>query len=207
MQIVYTTSNFKGGIYRAVLAILLGLALLIWPADALKYVVMLIGIVFLAIGIIAFIISSRNREEHQRSFAPLSGIGSVILGLLLVCLPSTFATVFMFLLGFILVVAAVGQFVTLAAARQFGRIAPVSFLFPVLILIVGIVILFDPFSSAESVFILFGITAVFYGVTDLLNQYSIRKMRKASEEKEKIVKMGGDSDIEDAEFEQVEEGK
>ena len=67
MQIVYTTSNFKGGIYRAVLAILLGLALLIWPADALKYVVMLIGIVFLAIGIIAFIISSRNREEHQRS--------------------------------------------------------------------------------------------------------------------------------------------
>ena len=200
MQIVYTTSNFKGGIYRAVLAILLGLALLIWPADALKYVVMLIGI-------IAFIISSRNREEHQRSFAPLSGIGSVILGLLLVCLPSTFATVFMFLLGFILVVAAVGQFVTLAAARQFGRIAPVSFLFPVLILIVGIVILFDPFSSAESVFILFGITAVFYGVTDLLNQYSIRKMRKASEEKEKIVKMGGDSDIEDAEFEEVEEGK
>ena len=199
MQIVYTTSNFKGGIYRAVLAILLGLALLIWPADALKYVVMLIGIVFLAIGIIAFIISSRNREEHQRSFAPL--------GLLLVCLPSTFATVFMFLLGFILVVAAVGQFVTLAAARQFGRIAPVSFLFPVLILIVGIVILFDPFSSAESVFILFGITAVFYGVTDLLNQYSIRKMRKASEEKEKIVKMGGDSDIEDAEFEEVEEGK
>ena len=122
----------------------------------------------------------------------------------------------MFLLGFILVVAAVGQFVTLAAARQFGRIAPVSFLFPVLILIVGIVILFDPFSSAESVFILFGITAVFYGVTDLLNQYSIRKMRKASEEKEKIVKiltilrdtqMGGDSDIEDAEFEEVEEGK
>lgn len=87
------------------------------------------------------------------------------------------------------------------------RIAPVSFLFPVLILIVGIVILFDPFSSAESVFILFGITAVFYGVTDLLNQYSIRKMRKASEEKEKIVKMGGDSDIEDAEFEEVEEGK
>ena len=51
------------------------------------------------------------------------------------------------------------------------------------------------------------IETVFYGVTDLLNQYSIRKMRKASEEKEKIVKMGGDSDIEDAEFEEVEEGK
>lgn len=203
MQIVYTTSNFKGGIYRAVLAILLGLVFLLWPVDALRYVVMLIGVVFLAIGIISFIISSKNHEEHQRSFAPLSGIGSIILGLLLVCLPSTFATVFMFLLGFILAVAAVGQFVTLAAARQFGHVAPVSFLFPILVLIVGIVILFDPFSSAKSVFILFGITAVFYGVTDLFNQYSIRKMRNACEEKEKIVKMGGEADIEDAEFEEM----
>jgi len=63
MQIVYTTSNFKGGIYRAVLAILLGLALLIWPADALKYVVMLIGIVFLAIGIIA---KHKNGRKSRR---------------------------------------------------------------------------------------------------------------------------------------------
>ena len=56
---------YKIRVSNSVLAILLGLALLIWPADALKYVVMLIGIVFLAIGIIAFIISSRNREEHK----------------------------------------------------------------------------------------------------------------------------------------------
>ena len=107
----------------------------------------------------------------------------------------------------ILVVAAVRWCVIISGERQFFRIGRVSFYFPFLILIGVIVILFDPFSSAESVFILFGITAVFYGVTDLLNQYSIRKMRKASEEKEKIVKMGGDSDIEDAEFEEVEEGK
>ncbi len=207
MQIVYTTSNLRGGIYRAVLAILLGLALLIWPGSALKYVVMLIGVMFLTIGIISFIISSKNREEHQRSFAPLSGVGSIILGLLLVCLPSTFATVFMFLLGFILVLAAVGQLVSLSAARQFGRVSPLSFLFSLLILIVGIVILFDPFSSAESVFILFGITTVFYGVTDLINQFTIRKMRRASEKKEEIVKMEGEPDIEDVDYEEVKDEK
>lgn len=204
MHIVYTTSNYRGAIYRAVLAILLGLALLIWPGDALKYVVMLIGVVFLVIGVLSFILSSRNREENRRSIAPMSGVGSIILGLLLVCLPSAFVTVFMYLLGFILVVAAVGQLVTLTAARQFGHIAPVSYLFPVLILVVGIVILFDPFSSAKTVFILFGATSIFYGVTDLLNQYAIRKMRKENEEKEKIVKMGGESDVEDAEYEEVE---
>ena len=35
----------------------------------------------------------------------------------------------------------------------------------------------------------------------------LRLRTDGSEEKEKIVKMGGDSDIEDAEFEEVEEGK
>lgn len=203
MQIVYTSTNFKGAVYRAILAIILGLVLVIWPGTALKYIIMLIGLLFLITGLIAFIISNRNREERQKSLIPFSGIGSMALGLLLLCLPSTFATIFMFILGFILVIAAVGQFVTLAAARQFGYVSPVSYLFPILILIAGIIVLFDPFTSAESVFILFGITAIFYGVTDLINQYSIRRMRKANEEKEQIVKMDGEPDVEDAEFEEV----
>ena len=31
MQIVYTTNNFQGAIYRAILAIVLGVVLVIWP--------------------------------------------------------------------------------------------------------------------------------------------------------------------------------
>lgn len=205
MQIVYTSTNFRGAVYRAILAIILGLVLVIWPGTALKYIIMLIGLLFLITGLIAFIISNRNREERRKSLVPFSGIGSMALGLLLLCLPSTFATIFMFILGFILVIAAVGQFVTLAAARQFGYVSPVSYLFPILILIAGIIVLFDPFTSAESVFILFGITAIFYGVTDLINQYSIRRLRKANEEKEQIVKMDGEPDVEDAEFEEVKD--
>ena len=207
MQIVYTSTNFRGALFRAVLAIILGLVLVIWPGTALKYIIMLIGVIFLVTGLITFTLSYRNREAKSRQLAPFSGIGSIILGLLLVCIPSVFATIFMFVLGFILVIAAIGQFVTLMAARQLGYISPISYLFPLLILIAGIVVLFDPFKSAESVFILFGVTAIFYGVTDLLNQYSIRKIRHASEEKEKIVKMNGEPEVEDAEYEEVDGDK
>lgn len=203
MQIVYTSTNFKGGILRAILAIILGLVLVVWPGTALKYIIMLIGVIFLVTGLIAFIVSNKKREDQRKTLIPFSGIGSMVLGLLLLCIPSTFATIFMFVLGFVLVLAAVGQFVTLAAARQFGYVSLVSYLFPVLILIAGIVVLFDPFKSAEGVFILFGITAIFYGVTDLLNQYTIKRMRKANEEKEKIVKMEGEPDVEDAEYEEI----
>lgn len=109
----------------------------------------------------------------------------------------------MFVFGFILVVAAIGQFVTLAAARQFGPVSFVSYLFPVLIFVAGIVILFDPFRSAEGVVILFGVTSIFYGVTDFINQYAIRKLRKKNEDKEKIVDVASHPDIEDAEYEEV----
>lgn len=205
MQIVYTSSKMKGTLYRAILAIILGLVLVIWPGAALKYIIMLTGLMFLITGLIAFIVSNRNREDHRKSLVPFSGVGSMALGLLLLCFPSTFATIFMFILGFILVLAAVGQLVTLSAARQFGHISPVSYLFPILIFIAGIVVLFDPFKSAESVFILFGVAAIFYGVTDLLNQYTILRMRKSNEEKERIGKMESEPDVEDAEYEEIED--
>lgn len=207
MKIVYTSTNYKNSIMRAVLAILLGLVLVIWPDTALKYIIMLIGVLFLGTGLIAFGISYKNRAERPGGMMSLSGIGSIVLGLLLVCIPSSFAAIFMFILGFVLVIGAIGQFVTIAAARQFGYVAPVSYLFPVLILIAGIIILFDPFKSAEGVFILFGITSIFYGVTDLINQYGINKMRKANDEKEKMEKLDGVDDIEDADYEEIKEDK
>lgn len=200
MQIVYTSTNYKGAVYKAILAIVLGAVLLVWPGTALKYIVMLIGTVFLVTGLIAFIVSNRDRQDRRKSLVPFSGIGSMVLGVLLLCLPSTFAAIFMFVLGFFLVFAAVGQFFSLVSSRRFGHISPVAYLFPLLILVAGIVVLFNPFESAESVFILFGITSVFYGITDLSNQYSIRRMRKAMEEKEQ---MGNGTEVEDAEYEEV----
>lgn len=89
------------------------------------------------------------------------------------------------------------------SGRQFGYVAPISYLFPVIILIAGIIVLFDPFSSAEGVFILFGATLIFYGITDLVNQYAINKLRKSNDEKEKIQRMDGAQDVEDADYEEV----
>ena len=194
MKIVYTSTNYRNSIYRSVISILLGLVLVMWPGAAIRYIIMAIGVIFLITGLVSLFVSYKNREEHPGKMVSLTGFGSIILGLLLVCFPSSFATILMFLLGFILVVA---------AARQFGYVSPVSYLFPVIILIAGIIVLFDPFSSAEGVFILFGATLVFYGITDLINQYAINKLRKSNDEKEKIERMDGRQDVEDADYEEV----
>ena len=50
---------------------------------------------------------------------------------------------------------------------------------------------------------MFGATLVFYGITDLINQYAINKLRKSNDEKEKIERMDGRQDVEDADYEEV----
>lgn len=206
MSIIYTATNLKNSVIRSAFSILLGVVLVLWPGTALNYIIMLIGILFLITGLISFSVSYKNREDKGAGgLLSFNGIGSIILGLLLISIPSTFAKIFMFILGFILVIAAVGQFVTLSAAKRFGYIPPLlGYIFPMLILLAGIVIIFDPFSSAESIFILFGVTAIFYGVTDIVSQYKVSKLRKMNEKQEQKKKLDG-NEIEDAEYEEVKE--
>lgn len=202
MRIIYSSASYRKSVLRAVFSIVLGVVLVMWPGTALNYIIMLIGALFLISGLISFAYSYRNRVDTKSSgLLSFNGIGSIILGLLLVCVPSAFAKVLMFVLGFILVVAAIGQMVVLSSAKKFGYSSPVfSYLFPALILIAGIIILFDPFKSAESIFILFGITAIFYGVTDLISQYNINRVRKTAERQKKE---NGEDDIEDVDYEEI----
>lgn len=60
------------------------------------------------------------------------------------------------------------------------------------------------FLGQRRVITFFGITTVFYGVTDLINQYNVNKLRKQRQEEEQRQKMGG-GEIEDADYEEIKE--
>lgn len=209
MQIVYTSTNFKGAVLRAILAIIFGSVLIVWPEKALVYIVMAIGVVFLMTGIAAFIVSSKHRGDSNKGMLPVTGVGSMVLGVILICIPLTFAAVLVFMLGLMLVIAAIGQFFTLSLARQMGSVTGISYLFPILILVAGIIILFNPFETVAGISkgasILFGIMAIFYGVTNLWNNYLLYKYRRSNETEEKIQKMdhSDGQDIVDADYEEV----
>lgn len=108
----------------------------------------------------------------------------------------------MIILGCILILAAIAQLATLAAARQFGPIAAIHYFYPIIILLAGLIVIFKPWGSAEYVVIILGATAIFYGLTDLISQYRINKLRKEAHATEQQNKMGGDS-IEDTDYEEV----
>lgn len=210
MKIVYFSSNFKAAVIRACLAILFGIVLIVWPEKALKYIVMSIGGVFFFTGLAAFIVTSRNRGDTNQSMLPVTGVGSMVLGVILFCIPLTFTAVLVFLLGLILIVVAFGQFFTLSAARQLGVVAGINYLYPTLIMLAGFIILFNPYEMMNKVAggasVIFGVMAVFYGITNLWNNYLLYKYRRSNGSRTEPAHLGDRyNQIEDVSYEEVKD--
>ena len=153
---------------RSVFAIVLGIVTVKWPDQVLGYIVSIIGIMFIATGIVALLnYFSRRKKVISKSFSyiPVESIGSILLGLCLALMPTVFIGFLMYVLGFLLLLAGIFQILTVALF---------FYLFPVLILITGIIILINPFDSMNTVLIVFGIAAIVYGIIDIINYFKFR---------------------------------
>ncbi len=179
---------------RSVSALIIGLVLLVWPGNAIVYLVITIGVLFMVPGLISIITYFvRNREKYPHSMFPLEGAGSFLFGLWLVIMPSFFVGILMYLLGFFLVLGGVQQLVTLSRARQWVNVPFAFYIVPCLILLLGVVVLFNPFTVAATTFMVLGITSIVYGLNDILNWIKFRR-------KNSYPRLGGEQDVEDAEI-------
>lgn len=203
MRIVYTTASYKKRVVSSVITIALGLVLVLWPTEVLNYMVKLIGAVFLVTGVVSLILSYQNREERAaRGLNSFSGIGSIILGIVLWAMAGFFTDMLMWLFGLLLLIAGTGQLVALFSARRMGDLPGMAYVFPILLLIAGLVSFLDPFSAKESLVMFFGAMTIFYGITSLINQYNINKLRKMAREEEQRQKLNG-TEIVDTDYEEV----
>lgn len=200
---IYYSSTYKRSVAGALISIAMGFVLLLWPAHVLNYTVQIIGAVFCIIGIVSLVMSLRENRKNPSGLASVTGIGSIVLGLVLWFMSDTFTSLLMYLLGFVLLVMGIVQLTSYLSARKFGHIPFVSYLFPIVLLLMGLLILGDPNLAKETIIMLFGGAAVFYGITDLISQGRINKMRQNARQEEQRERLGGTA-IEDTTFEEVE---
>jgi uncharacterized membrane protein HdeD (DUF308 family) len=187
---------FQSSIFRALCAMVVGVLLLKYPQDGVTWLTMAIGALFLVSGIIsliAYVHARKNAGEYiitdregrvisgtQPTF-PIVGIGSVILGLVLVLTPNTFINGLMYILGVIMVLGGVNQLMSLIAARRLGSIPFGFWITPSIILLVGLFVLLKPGKSAELPLIILGWCSLLYGVTELINALKIHRLRKQAD--------------------------
>ena len=151
-------------IIRCICALVIGVLLVAWPEAAILYLVITIGVLFLVPGLFSV-------------FGYLIR-GKLLFGLWLMIMPAFFVGILMYVLGAVLVLAGISQIVNLSAARSWTVVPGGFFVIPVLVLIAGIVVLFNPFTAAAVPFIILGVSSIVYGLSDLINIIRFRQKKE-----------------------------
>lgn len=186
---------FRSSIFRAVCAIAIGALLVKYREQTVTWITVVVGAIFLVSGIISitswFASKRRNTDSSMDIYDaqgrlinvpappfPIVGLGSVILGGVLALFPNSFVNGLMYVLAAMLILGALTQFFNLTVARHFANIGIVWWVFPTLVLLVGLVAVLKPSFIATAPLLVLGWCMMVYGVVDLINSIKIHQCRK-----------------------------
>lgn len=157
-------------IFRSMCSLLVGLLLLFNAEQMPALIVRLIGLLFLVpgvFGVLVYLYGQINRKAIVRPAFPIMSIGSILLGVLLEFYPDSFVTYLVLLLGVILLLAGINQFLAMFVNRN---VSPFSFLLmfmPLVLIGVGAYCVTHSTKAAGTLFKILGGTCVYYGLSDM----------------------------------------
>ena len=190
----------QSSVFRSISAIAIGCLLIKYPDNTVTWITVAIGILFLLSGLISLIVyvhARKNVSEFkimdmnghviagEKPTFPIVGVGSLILGAMLALTPNVFITALMYIIGGILILGAINQFMNLVNARKYGKVSFGFWIFPSVVLLIGLYVIIKPMVPASMAMLILGWCSLLYGVTELVNSLKFhadkRKFRQAQE--------------------------
>ncbi|MBQ2107148.1 MAG: DUF308 domain-containing protein [Bacteroidales bacterium] len=191
----------QSSVFRAICAIAIGILLIKFPDNTVTWITVAIGVLFLLSGVISIVVyvnARKNVAEYKITDAegnvitnteqptfPIVGVGSMILGAMLALTPNVFITALMYIIGGILILGAINQYMSLVNGRRYGKIGFGYWVFPSLILLTGLYVIIKPMAPVNVAMLVLGWCSLLYGVTELINALKFhsdkRKLREAQE--------------------------
>ena len=190
----------QSSVFRSISAIAIGCLLIKYPDNTVTWITVAIGILFLLSGLISLIVYVHARknvsefkimdsEGHviagEKPTFPIVGVGSLILGAMLALTPNVFITALMYIIGGILILGAINQYMNLMNARKYGKVSFGFWVFPSVVLLIGLYVIIKPMVPASMAMLILGWCSLLYGVTELVNSLKFhadkRKFRQAQE--------------------------
>lgn len=168
------------GPMRALIALVIGIMMVVSPANALTTVVKIIAAFLLASGVVSLVVGLKDKEKGSLPLMSFNAVVDVVLGLLMFVFPGLIAKFMIYLIGFVLLAFGAVQIAALVSARRVVNMGFGAFVLPIVVTLIGGFILFNPF--AESVMtIIAGSALIVYGASEILSSW---KMKKAIDEYE-----------------------
>lgn len=202
----------QSSIFRALCAIVVGALLVKYREETVTWLTISIGALFFLSGLISTVMyfAARRRTAQTRLFDsqgnpiaapaptfPIVGIGSMLLGGMLALAPTMFINGLMYVLAAILILGAINQFFNLASAAKYASVGLAWWLFPTIVLLIGLVAIIKPSLIASAPLFIIGWSMMVYGVIDLVNAIKIHRCRKAYDELQAATEMAVAEEITD----------
>lgn len=199
-------NNISYFILRALCAMLVGFLLVSNPTEMTVLLVQIIGGLFILSGLLAFFGYFNTRRQLRRAASlmaddglevagvsstllpmfPVVGVGSMLLGVLLVVWPVMFVNILMYVLGGLLVLVGVAHFVYLISYRRQASIGLLTFLMPVAVVAAGFFVLIKPLETASLPFVILGVAYIVYGVSEFFLGIRFHRLRRRIEAELKL---------------------
>ena len=145
---------------------LAGVILLFNPGGSLETVTKILGVALLIFGVFSLLkyLMAKERGAGDAITAAIA----VVLGLILLIAPRALASVLPIVAGVVIIIAGIRGIAGAFASRKSSRSWILSCVFSIVTLILGVVILCNPFSAAKSVVMVLGVVLIYIGVTGVI---------------------------------------
>ena len=170
----------------AILCVVMGLMLLIWPGTTTQIVCTMLGIVLLAYGILQIAMYLWTAEKTIFSQgALLLGIIFAVIGAWIVFRPEMIIMAVPVIVGILIMIHGLHNVVQAISLKQEGYEKWwLALLFGILTVLFGVLLVCNPFGAVETVVRIIGLFLIYDGISDIWILSRISKIRKT---REKIV--------------------
>ena len=176
----------QSSIVRALVAFAVGVLLVKFREDMLRWLTLVIGLLFTASGVISRVayyverrriqkanaISPDMAEKPRLPFFPIVGVGSIILGIMLISMPSDFIIGVAYVLASMLILGVIGQYAYLVRASRVFRIPIIFWIMPLAVRAVAIYRLVSAMEATALPLRIIGWCLMLYAVIECV--YGIR---------------------------------
>lgn len=178
---------YKTSFISSLIFFVFGLLLIFQTEGVIKSISIFIGSILLVIGVVLIIYYFRNRTFSFFSSAGLLyGVFSAVAGIIIIVNTKIFATIIPVLTGIWMIINSVNK-IQIAMELRDNKISSwlVSFIFAIIILICGSIMVINPFRGAVLLSKTVGILIVIYSLLDIADSVFIKV--KTKKEPNKII--------------------
>lgn len=159
--------------------LLLGAALIIWPVNAAGVLTITVGVVLMGCGAIEAVLFALDKEKSALDVGRLiGGIILFILGLYLLLNPDTLARILNWFFGSIIILYGLVNLVSSFLSKKLGGRWWISLLLSICAILLGVVILLDPFKTVTILMYVVGGTLIIAAITGIITTIRLRKTAK-----------------------------